>query len=185
LDVFVALSTVAVGFFAGVELWAQRTDRQARQAAADARVSAEAFPLRRTLRSWLASENRGEPFAWSAEITLHLDRAEARIQAMAAEAAGASPNVQEMLREATARFYRGTGTLNDTLMGPETRSRHDVILDIMWEWPPADDDLEACAELLTRLIDSRLENTHNRLAALWNQEKPLKQLGRRIPTPPY
>jgi hypothetical protein len=172
-----AVATVVLAGFAFVEIRRYGADQKSRERAADAKVSAEAFALRRQLRSWLASENRKEFFTWAQEVTPHMDRAEVRLNNMAGEAANGSANVQEMLREATARFYRGTNTLNETLNDLATRPRKEVLEDLKWEWPPADKDIQACVDLLTKVIDYRQENANQRLAALWGTEKPLKQLG--------
>jgi len=90
----------------------------------------------------------------------HMDVAEGRLHTMSGHAASGSQDVRENVREATVLFYRGTNTLNEVLnpSGPSG------------DWTAPQDDIEDCARVLTKLIEYRLENADQRLAALRAKE---------------
>jgi hypothetical protein len=164
-----AVATVAVALFALVELWNGRHARQARTKTANVRISAIPYALRRQLRSWLQPGKGKTQDQSLARVQQHFPTAEARMADLLTLAADPSPHLQEYLREAYVRFYRGTQTINEQLdqTGGLTKG---YTLDLS-QWPRFEEDFTACIALLDRVVEPALENADSRLAALWKQTR--------------
>ncbi len=125
----------------------------------------------------MESPNRKDWFMWAREITPHLDTAEARFHQILSEA-DVSADVGRAVREALVWFYRATETLNRMLADLDSRPRLEVVVDIAYDWPPAEEDLQASAELLTKAIDPALDDVAKKLAEKWEKDKPFGALAR-------
>jgi hypothetical protein len=166
-------ATVAVAFFALVELWRAGAQGKARTKGAIVKVSAVGYALRRQIRSWLAEYARANPRA-PQDAQRGFDVAEARAQDMIATGVEATPAIQEAIREFYARFYRATGTINEDLAEPYYRTS---------STPPARRrvnptiDLEACVALLDRIVEPALQSVDDRLAAKLEAEQAASRSG--------
>src|SRR5437867_12758162 len=116
-----AAATIVLAGFAAVQIWREGSRTAERARTADARISTNAFLLRRQLRSWLGIEpprDRGlEEWLRDARTLqtfgTELDIAERRIVESLATAGDASPAVAVRLREAFVLFLAGTNRLNE------------------------------------------------------------------------
>lgn len=118
-EVIIAAATAAVAWTAIQSLRRERKRDRERRQAADARVSAIAYALRRQLQSWWPegtwpSPDTDQKVMRKAEsLVPHFDVAEERIEDLLALAPNASPEVSKSIREAAVRFYRGTRFINE------------------------------------------------------------------------
>lgn len=133
-----SLAAMVVAYFAYLQIERERL-RDARdecrgherRRAADARVSALAFMLRRQLRSWVGIEPERQKGLeeWQREarsgdsFALELDRAETRVMEILAVADEASEYVAGSVREAAIYFLAGTNRLNQFVGTPQPTSR--------------------------------------------------------------
>jgi hypothetical protein len=186
LDVFVAGSTIAVAFFAFVELKRAGADRKGRTKAANTKVSAVAYALRRQLRSWLEGL-WAEQFLYQGPQGVYrqmrqaqkgFDVAESRMQDAVATAVDATSVVQEALREAYVRFYSATGMINYILQEVERQGASVGHTPVLSKWSDCVGDLQATVALLDRVIDPALQSAEDRLAVLSNREEPPGNAGR-------
>ena len=182
-----ALATVALTFFAGVELWRERQQASREDRAAEAKASAIAFLLRRQLLSWLSpgDANRDDLETWlrasarSGALHQHFDVAESRFQELlAALAEGASPSAKHA-RKAFVLFLAGTGRLNRYTSTP--RPNGPDLLDWIQLLTDAQKDLKACIdELVAGPVGAAFLNEAGILERQRQQEEPIYQLAEAI-----
>lgn len=186
-------STVVLAIFAGVQLEVARRHRNAddkraaqeradRQAAADARVSALAFALRRQLRSWIGSPHVNTDWvAWAREVKPDLPKQEERLHAMLAEA-DASPNIKHALRGALMPFYHAMDTLDRTKTEGTLSGEEAMLIGV--EMPRPEREMAACADLLEFAIDAELMQADKDWADWWKENSPLaRYIEKRLEAP--
>src|SRR5712692_1351237 len=107
---------IGEAFAAIIALVLQGLDKRSRRRAIDARISAEAYALRRQLRSWIV----GPPLTalvgaigWATRTQAHFDRAEARFAELVRNIPEASADVAEAVRRAYVLFYTATQRVNE------------------------------------------------------------------------
>jgi hypothetical protein len=159
-----ALAVVAATVLAGVALGTQWADAKARRKSTDAAVGAEAYVVRRTIRSWIIPILHGQalgvpPTVDAVAIVGRQDSGavEERLQRMVAAAPHASPGIQKAVREAYVLYYKAKGpgpkppdTLADLQAKPlhVRQAQQDEVFG----------NLQACVERLTAAIDPELRD---------------------------
>lgn len=109
-----AVATLALALFAGVQLRRESNRDKERRRAAEARISATAYALRRELRAMRAHEDlkNGQMQAWGKAATRGLDVTERRLHELMALAADASAAIAQALREAYVTYYAAATRVN-------------------------------------------------------------------------
>lgn len=150
-----ALATIAVGFFAAVELWATRSRRRERERSVSARIAATAYLARRQLRTWLG-EGAGSPDAleeWirdsqtAGSLATQLDVAEQRFVDLLSEGANADSELCAAAESAAVHFFEGANCLNVFVSTPRPNG-----IEIA-DWVRLRDDAWADFRDCVRLLD--------------------------------
>jgi hypothetical protein len=161
-DWFGLALTFGLVVFAGVEILIERKrDRQRerekrdevaeRTAVADALVSAQAYAMRRQLRSWL---DEGEPpaqryNAWAERVKKHFDSAEARMLGLMEHRPHASPAVSRALADAFVLFLQATNRINQSTTAGDSSI---VNRDMKEKVEPAHHELVECVRVIDGAI---------------------------------
>lgn len=164
-----SVATGALALVAGIALWRENKRVAERSKAADARIGALAFPLRRQILSWVNGpwgDTDGTRRSWAKHITMHVSPAEQRIERMLEAAASAAAAAAETTRLAAKLFYGGTRYINELLVAPSDQGDFDPksgtvafeILDreAVQRYDEAQVLLKRCARVLEDLVQADL-----------------------------
>jgi hypothetical protein len=182
-----AFATVAVAFFAGVQLWREYRRHKDAEKTAIRGVSALAYLLRRLLRSWLGPDENNEDYledwiregrnarTFDKEIRLG-ERDFRELMSLLAdvpeETAGAARDAYLFYLEGTRRLTEYADTRRPS--GPEffdwLQKRHDAAADLR----------ECKASLERGVIEIALLNAETMLRRKREEEEPFHQLGRAL-----
>ena len=168
------VATVAISFFAFVQIWRERRRANDRVDVVDNQISGLAFVLRRQLKFWLGVSpklDRGLS-EWidygSASVASHMDSAEVRIVELMRLAPEASQSVDAGISKAFVHFAAATNVINQLMITIKPIERG-VLED------EADGDLRACVQALesapikTNLLDAaRVLEAEKKEASLWH-----------------
>jgi hypothetical protein len=121
-----AASTIAVAWFAGVQLWRERRASRDRQRAAETRLAALAFLLRRQLRSWLGIDPplRSGFETWlrnsqnNGTLARQLDEATSVVQELLELAGDVVEEKSLQLQALYVTYLAGTNRLNEYVATP-------------------------------------------------------------------
>jgi len=153
----VAVATVTLSWFAGVQLSREKKRDEERRRAAETRISALAYALRRELRAMRGHEDLKDRRmeTWGKAATRGLNITERRLQNLMALAADASASIAQALREAYVGYYAAANRVNYFAETPYPRGAHEK-----WAWlqeaEHAEADLDDAIAALERAIDPQL-----------------------------
>src|SRR5438552_12336606 len=150
--IVMAAATAALAWFGSVQISEGRRQQTERRAAVDARISAQAYALRRQLRSWYQEHHPHEKqsfLGWAATIQRHFDRAEDRLQELVAQIPEASPSVSRAVRQAYVEFYDATEIINREVAVGGTEGA-------ALQLSTAFDGIRKCAHTISDAIDGDL-----------------------------
>jgi hypothetical protein len=160
----VAATTVALSWFAGVQLFREKKRDEERRRAADARISAVAYALRRELRAMRAHEDLKDRRmeTWGRAATRGLNITERRLHQLMALAADASATIAQALREAYVAYYAAANRVNYFAETP-----YPYGADEKWAWlqeaEHVEADLDEALAALERVIEPQLILAEQRL----------------------
>lgn len=187
-----ATATVFVAVFAGVQLLREWRREGERRAAANARISAHAFVLRRQLQEWFGDEPASgdglEDWIRKSQndgtLERHLRLAEHRMVGLLRTSADASPAISANLREAMVLLFAGTKRLRTYVRGNRP-SDGDAFFDWLRKRSDAVADLRECIKLLEAApIELALLKAEGILGRRRTDEDPFRQLARAIVNSP-
>lgn len=154
-----AFSTFAVAFLAIVAIIIQKTKAAAHRRAVDARISAQAFALRRTLASWVDRDwGMGMNLLATAQyLSGHFDATEKRVEDMVSSAPDASEDLRRTVRRVYVLFYSATQFLNEgALHASDSTLAANTPYEVWDGLDKAKELLEECVGVLGAAVDKDL-----------------------------
>jgi hypothetical protein len=127
------------------------------------KISAEAYVLRRQLRSWLAELPLAQASSLdqARAIAQHMDTAETRMTALAALLSLSSAKSGAAIRSALVLFLKGTNTINEQLLLHQLQNTYssDAIAQAFKDFADAVKHLEQLVDPALRSEDARRDAT--------------------------
>lgn len=109
-NVLTAVATAVLTIFAGLQIVSERAKRRSEERTADARLSVNAFALRKAIADWITrsqQEGWGDgPAKRAQEAVAHAESLRERLEHGLIDAAGASPAAAAQMRTAYAHWQR-------------------------------------------------------------------------------
>src|SRR5205809_4804328 len=108
-NVLTAIATAVLTVFAGLQIVSERAKRWSEERTADARLSVNAFALRKALADWITrsqEEGWGEPMRTAQRAIAYAEGLRERLEQGLIDAAGASPTAAAQMRTAYAHWQR-------------------------------------------------------------------------------
>lgn len=152
----VALAAGAAAWIAWQAHQREMTRIEERRDAADARIAGLAFVVGRTLaksleEGWKLNEDGFHQGERARELQTRFDAHEPRVEAMMAEATGASGEVAADVKRVARLFWNAAGGVNDMAAFEPQHFGHEPSGDVFQGYREAKSTAENCVEILRRL----------------------------------